>query len=393
MKVVSLSHLDISVDVRQRKFGQLMTKMGHEVIDVGKPIQAITDEPLIWTAKVDGREAYSLNLAQQGRVGQAIVEELKPDAIHCHTLEGLELLYGHLVSSGIFGLDVATTPDIQRPEYLQDIKVVYEAAELEQSRMLYHMTMGVMSMRNRHLHLFFKNGFIDRAFAVSPAIAGRMEDLYGLEAGSVGVVSNAPFMQHRQLGGTNLRELIDAKDDDIVVAFSGFANPIRLFYQAALACADLGWKFVMFTSPRQGSPGFEEAIHIVRRAGGHIMPLLPYPHPGTEFPHLLDYLADCDIGFNGTEVATFVNNEMALPNKFFEYAFAGLRIVTSPSIDPMALCHEYKLGRTYNNTVEGLKTSMKLCLEGKAEARHTDFINEWCYDNYESLFAEVYPSA
>jgi glycosyltransferase involved in cell wall biosynthesis len=375
------------VGTRERKTAQFLKSIGHEVINVGSPVEIMTDTPLLSVDPVDDCETFHMNVAHMDLVLGGVAA-LKPDVIHCHMYECLETLLGSTIPGDLWHVDSTLLPELPRPKQLENVKLVYDAAEFERSRMLWQLNQEQFWRRDRRLKGYLKC-HVDKVFAVSPGVAKRMVGGYDLRV-QPEITPNSPFQLDGELEKGHLRRVLKLEDDKPIVAFCGFASTLRLWHQAALACRDLGYTFVMITAPRPGSPGWNEAMHIMRGCQGQMTPLAEYPHPGAHRPHLLDWLCDADVGFNGSEISYFENNLAALPNKFFEYAWAGLPIVSSPSEDIIDIVDTYKVGVIYDNTIADLRQKLECAMRMKEEVDFERFRRDWCFEVTAGAVLEKY---
>ena len=70
-----------------------------------------------------------------------------------------------------------------------------------------------------------------------------------------------------------------------------------------------------------------------------------YLHNAVEIKNILEYASSADIGIaymkNGS-----LNDDFCLPNKFFEYIFSGLPVITSNTPDMARIINKYNIGTT-----------------------------------------------
>ncbi len=167
-------------------------------------------------------------------------------------------------------------------------------------------------------------GEVDAVMTVSPQLAQRLQDRYGLHTPPA-VVLNAPPRGSAHANVPSLRSLIGIGEDVTLGVYAGGVNKNRgldLLIEAVGRLPEFHLALVLTNiseRTRDLLGSFAEQADAVDRV--HFVPAV-LPH------EVAAYLSDGDLGFvvASNEVA---NHNVSLPNKLFEYLHGGLPIVTS----------------------------------------------------------------
>jgi glycosyltransferase involved in cell wall biosynthesis len=166
--------------------------------------------------------------------------------------------------------------------------------------------------------------------AVSPGIAERLDRMYRLPRPSL-VIRNTPLYQSCSFRPTGER---------VRVLYHGIIAPGRGLEEAIDSVATWRPEFEL-TIRGPENPGYNDALRQrIRDAGVEGRAQLVPPVPMTE---LVREANDFDIGLFALPGHSR-HNEFALPNKFFEYAMAGLALCVSDLPEMARLVKQYRLG-------------------------------------------------
>lgn len=181
----------------------------------------------------------------------------------------------------------------------------------------------------------------DLILAVSPGIARELQRRYGL-ADEPMVLYNAP-----DLGATNglvrdVRSDLGLRPEVGLVVYVGTVKPQRGVDTAVEALSSPGSWHLALVGPG-GSPHVRDLQAGAARAGNahrlHVLPAVP----AGDLPR---YLRTADLGIHPLDNSCR-NHELALPNKLFDYVFAGLPVVVSHLQEMAAFVERHRVGVTF----------------------------------------------
>lgn len=357
-----------------------LKEFGHEVIYVGGGKPKMAEQALTRGPDLDGMSWYHINMSRLDALPKGLAE-LNPDAIHFHGFPSVEVvMYSDLMQlSGLWYTDPTL---LSKPEPLKNVPWNLELEEWERHCSLPALSQWQLRQRDRHCEMAIRSNLFQSIATPTPAVSAAYKEWLG--GGNFMTIPNSPFKgATADLNKDLLRAHLKITDDKPIVIFAGYGAPHRMWHHMAVACRQLDYHCVMVMEPRPNLPGFAEAHQISVDAGAMILPIAPYPLPSNPRPHLLDLLSGADVGFNGLDMSYFQNHKLALPSKFFEYAFAGLKIVTAATQDCTELTEKWGLGATYDGTLSGLIDKLKEVVEApkRTEENVNAFINQYNYEN------------
>ena len=240
------------------------------------------------------------------------------DLVHCNDLEPLPFCV--LLKALSFGR----------------IKIIYDAHELETEK---NATTGVRQIISRLLEsLLIKR--IDSFMTVSPSIAEWYRERFDLKR--VEVVLNCPRLWATSKKNTLRRELGIGDGVHIVLYQGGFMSG-RYLEELLEAFriddrADQALVFLGRAADTAQARSIERAIKSAADTLGNVHHL-----PSVPLELLSDYTSSADIGISLIEDIC-LSYRYCLPNKFFEFAMAGLPIVVSDLPEMRRMVEEYDCG-------------------------------------------------
>lgn len=354
MKVAIFGHGSLLHDVRVRKSAQWWKTQGDEVIY----LQAQHELPFTHTEAdrtggaalfsfsggyLDGCPLYLVSLrywseaAMRGMDvrGRLLREVLGVDAVHVHEQAALSFV---MMTPGDGG-----TPEYSEPE---GVAVVYDAHEYEAGRMMRAGAAQYAEERTRIEHAAAP--LCSAVVVVSPAIRDQLTEDTGGSVDPIVVPNAVPYWDPQDIDEGAL-EAIAGKHAGPRVVYSGLITKGRGLEELVRETRGTGWQVVFVgRMTDEGAEILADQPHCIVVPGPAIDGLWPYAYEGAiDRPHHLDLLAGADVGFAGQSMAV-PSYAMALPNKFFEYAMAGIPVVSTPSVDIERLCSEHGTGRVYN---------------------------------------------
>lgn len=193
------------------------------------------------------------------------------------------------------------------------------------------------------LHERRQIGRADLVTTVSPGIASELERRYRLTARPT-LVLNSPVSPPTSAdpAAADVRSDLGCQPG-ILAVYVGSVKPGRGvdLLIPALSAKD-GWRLAIVGAGRNGYvQGLIEAATKLG-VGGRVH--LLDTRPAEELP---TYLRTADVGVHPMEPSC-LNHELALPNKLFDYLFAGLPVAVSALRQMRSLVDEHRLGTTFD---------------------------------------------
>lgn len=292
---------------------------------------------------------------------------LKPDLIHAHDLDAFALIAPFCKANGV--------------------KLIYDSHELERGRNAPRWT-----EQQRAEHTALEQNSIGRADAVitvSQSIGEILKKTYSIPAPII-VPNSPPRANVRE--NTPLRVRLGLTDDHKVLLYLGGIMPGRgletLFeilpdLPDTVHLAFIGYPVRIFEQ------GFEDMLS---RAGSirhriHLLGRKPYED-------VIYEAYGADLGYNAIEL-TCESYENALPNKFFEYVFANIPVISTPQADVVNLTRDFRLGEIVPDRDRAALTSTikKMLFEAphKIEAeKRVRFMDEYCWEKQSHKLERLY---
>lgn len=294
---------------------------------------------------------------------KAVFAGRKFDVLHCNDLNALPI--GVLSKLLKFGRQ----------------KIVYDAHEFEidckpgGSRKAVRVNAGLERRLIRHA---------DAVITVSPSIAKAYRRLYGIETPTL--VLNCPPRWRPAKRYDKFREELGIRANQKIFLYQGGLYPGR------------GIEALLDAFTRQA----DESAVIVFMGYGPLEQLAmdSAKHSNNVFfrkavssSELLEYTASADVGFVFTEKSC-ASNRWCLPNKFFEYIMADLKVVCSNLIEPkkivesfgFGICLEGDASQDLEHGISHILRSEHSCDPG-ATKRAGDI---YCWENQEATLLNVY---
>ncbi|MFF1819236.1 glycosyltransferase family 4 protein [Kribbella sp. NPDC058245] len=274
------------------------------------------DRSVSWRTEIP--EAYDYE-AMLGPV----LDRIEPAAIHAHDM--------HIIGVAARAAGRASLRG-------REVKTVYDAHEYVPGLSQYGgRTPRFIAAWAQHESEYIRQ--MDRVITVSPAIARALRKRHDLPLEPT-VVMNSPALaagSGADAAVTGIRERIGLPDTTPLMVYSGGITRARGVETAIEALPDLpdvhlavvcvpkvDMRSVTALKKLAAKVGVEHRVH-------YLEPVAP--------ADVVPFLRTADIGL--IPILRFPSHEMALPNKVFEYLFAGLPVVTSD----MPSLHEF-VGRT-----------------------------------------------
>jgi glycosyltransferase involved in cell wall biosynthesis len=257
--------------------------------------------PVSWRKVIPEADDYEAIFAQ-------LLDKLHPDVLHAHDMHVIGVASRAAGRAALRG---------------RDVKVVYDAHEYVAGLSTYPpRTPRMIAAWAQHEREYIRT--VDRVITVSPAIARTLRRRYRLDREPT-VVINSPQLVEADHGVTDIRTTIGLADDVPLMVYSGGITRARGVETAIAALPQLpdvhlavvcvpfvNMKPVDELRGLAASVGVEARVH-------YLEPVAPQD--------VSRFLRTADVGL--IPILRYPSHEMALPNKVFEYTFAGLPVVTS----------------------------------------------------------------
>ena len=187
-------------------------------------------------------------------------------------------------------------------------------------------------------------GDADAVITVSEPIADALVTRYGLPRRPT-VVLNSPSAEGRAVCATDVRSAAGVASSDPLVVYAGGLGRLRNVPAAIRALPLLdGVHLAVVCVPDTSHAGARALVAVAAEEGVEDRVHLLEPVPPEE---TVSFLATADIGIHPM-LTGVANHEMALPNKLFDYLFAGLPVVVSKVAEMDRFVHRWRVGETFD---------------------------------------------
>ncbi len=257
--------------------------------------------PVSWRSVIP--EAYDYEA-----VFGELLDQLRPDAVHAHDMHVIGVASRAAGRAALRG---------------RTIKVVYDAHEFVPGLSQYGgRTPRMIAAWAQHEREFIRTA--DRVVTVSPAIARTLQRRYRLDREPT-VVINSPQLVAEGNEITDVRAAAGLPVDVPLLVYSGGVTRARGVETAIAALPRLqGVHLAVVCVPSIATKPVDELRELA--ASLRVEDRVHYLDPVAP-SDVLSFLRTADIGL--IPILRYPSHEMALPNKVFEYTFAGLPVVTS----------------------------------------------------------------
>ena len=257
--------------------------------------------PVSWRSVVPEADDYEAVFA-------ALLDQLRPDALHAHDMHVIGVASRAVGRAALRG---------------RDVKFVYDAHEYVPGLSQYGgRTPRTIAAWAQHEREYIRTA--DRVITVSPAIARTLRRRYRLDREPT-VVINSPDLADQDTEVSGIRATIGLAGDVPLLVYSGGITHARGVETAIAALPHLpGVQLAVVCVPSTATKPvavlreLAEALDVDDRVH-YLEPVAPR--------EVVHFLRTADVGL--IPILRYPSHEMALPNKVFEYAFAGLPVVTS----------------------------------------------------------------
>lgn len=257
-------------------------------------------------------------------------------------------------------------------------RIIYDAHELETET---NALSGPAKMYKILCEKWFLK-YCHHCFVVSPMIRDWYRNKYKMD--NISVLLNAPSIKEAPTAGTDLRKKFKLQAEDFIISYVGLFARGRgvdlLLNMADHAPERFKFLFIGFGPEEariRNHPLFEERVFFLE------------PQPQAR---LLETLKQVDFGCAYFS-PTCLSQDMALPNKFFEYLNAGVPVIVGPGRQLRQFISEYEIGLAVDDelNVETLPEQVKeFSLRGKFPDEIKRFLSDYNWQNSAEQMISVY---
>jgi len=338
-KTLHLTHTDIETDARILKEMGVLAEAGYEISGLGIELEeGAAKSAIAFKANIHAIRLSSRQLKFMPRILRHVLSmcelmfkmlpqaiRIKPNIVHCH--DTLVLPLGVIV------------------KLLTRAKLVYDAHELESDRNGLTKLQGLLTLWVERLLW----RFVDALIVVSPSIQTWYLDNIGLKPSAV--ILNAPLFF--ELGVSHedyLREKFKIPTESLIfiyVGMLGTGRGLELVTQAFLH-QDVN-SHIVFLGFGELSSQLEQLAKSNRRF--HLHKAVPHSQ-------VVPIVRSADFGLCLIENVS-LSDYFCLPNKLFEYFFAGVPVLASNFPDIKKLVYEYEVGKCCDLKLEAIIAAIK----------------------------------
>lgn len=266
-------------------------------------------------------------------------------------------------------------------KYWKGAKLVYDTHELETETITSH---GLKRAILKTLE-FFCIRHADAVMCVGAQIADWYAATYQIPRPFV--MRNIPAYIATDTG-INLRETFDIPSDKIIFLAHGILAEGRGLERIVTLFQTLPQHHIVFLGRGTLVPFIQ--------AASHAYPHIHY-HPEIPITQVIHTASSADVGFSNLWAAC-LSYKLSLPNKLFEYIYAGLPVLVGPMPEQQALVSQYNIGwqlpdddKAAHTLLSGL-TKADIAIK-KAGLAHAQADLQWAQEAkiIESLFLMLFP--
>ena len=359
--VLHLSHTDINYDSRILKEMIALSETGQYVLH---GLGVAKDEGNVASVQSKSLQIDSIHLKSRGfkslpvfmRHALSLIEltikmsikaiKIRPNVIHVH--DTLVLHIGVIL------------------KLIISAKLIYDAHELESDRN------GLTRILSKVIFIMEKIlwRFVDHLIVVSPSIQKWYKDNIGAKPS--GVILNSPVFnvtekQTCRFGKNYLRQKYNIAETKKIFIYVGIFGKGRGIENIIDVFSDIQESHLVLI-------GYGELTEwIKKQVNTHVNIHL---HPAVPHDDVVDVTRSADVGLCMIGNVS-LSDYYCLPNKLFEYCFAGVPVIASDFPDIMNVVTKFKLGLCCGQSKESIKNAVELFINNKVDNQiHAEKLTE-----------------
>jgi glycosyltransferase involved in cell wall biosynthesis len=200
--------------------------------------------------------------------------------------------------------------------------------------------------------------WVDFLIIVSPSIQKWYQDNIGVKQSAV--ILNSPVLH---LGGQDsgkydknyLRHKYDIESTELIFIYVGIFGKGRGIESLVDVFSDLRWAHVVFI-------GYGELTELITNQEKHHAYI--HLHPAVPHEDVVDVVRSADVGLCMIGNVS-LSDYYCLPNKLFEYCFAGIPVIASDFPDIVDVVKKYNLGVCCGQDKESIRNTVELFISNK----------------------------
>ncbi|MCR9190140.1 MAG: glycosyltransferase [Alteromonadaceae bacterium] len=349
-RVLFLSHTDIRSDSRILKEMRAALDRGFDVLGIGVEM----DEGSKNTQDIVNR-IEAIRLATR-------YFRFLPTVIR-HFLTFIELFFKSFWKSSsakpnlIHANDTLVLPIAVFVKLFTGAELVYDAHELESDRNGLSKPLGFLTKLVEKLCWPFVNGLI----VVSPSIQSWYLENIGEKPSEV-ILNSPAFEVSSEQDKGYLRRKFNIPEDELVFIYVGILGRGRGIDLILDAFESLSGAHIVFLGYGEYADRLSECSRY--RKNLHV-------HEAVEHNRVVEVASSADVGLCLVQNVS-LSDYFCLPNKLFEYAFAGLPVLASNFPDIRKVVDDYSLGRCVDLTPESIREGIQWFLGDQGNLKKPD---------------------
>jgi glycosyltransferase involved in cell wall biosynthesis len=224
-------------------------------------------------------------------------------------------------------------------------RLIYDPHELETERV---GLSGAPRMISKLVEKYLIR-FVDHVIVVCDPIRDWYKDTYGLN--NISVVRNIPKKQNMHFRNEVLRQKLKIPDNDLVFIYQGVLSQARGVYDMLVAFKTVpSNRHIVFM-------GFGPAQDDIVSAAEQYSNIHFQPAVAPE--EIMAYTSGADVGLHFMSGNLCLSYQLSLPNKFFEYLYAGCSVLVSDNLTYLSeLIKSNDLGWSIRPDVDSLASKV-----------------------------------